>query len=51
VVSVEGIMLPSDSVLLSFPTIAGLTEEVRDPATGPAATSVAIVYNGYLTLR
>jgi hypothetical protein len=32
VVSVEGIALPSDPVLLSLQTIVGLTEEVRDHA-------------------
>ena len=32
VVSVEGIVLPSDPVLLSLQTIVGLAEEVRDPA-------------------
>ena len=32
VVSVDGIVLPSDPVLLSLQTIVGLTEEVRDQA-------------------
>ena len=32
VVSVEGIVLPTDPVLLSLQTIVGLTEEVRDHA-------------------
>jgi len=31
IVSVEGIVLPTDPVLLSLQTIVGLTEEVRDP--------------------
>jgi len=30
VIGVEGIVLPTDSVLLSLQTIVGLTEEVRD---------------------
>jgi hypothetical protein len=30
VISVEGLVLPSDPVLLSLQTIVGLTEEVRD---------------------
>jgi hypothetical protein len=32
VIAVEGIVLPSDSVLLSLQTIVGLSEEVRDHA-------------------
>jgi hypothetical protein len=32
VIGVEGIVLPTDPVLLSLQTIVGLTEEVRDHA-------------------
>ena len=41
VVSPEGIVLPSDPVLLSLQTIAGLTEEVRDH--GETSGSVRLV--------